>query len=72
VGAPKLVDEYCVSYRGVTIIVQRRVSPGFTDDYGYKTSSGVSGIGQSCVHNAERDARNAIDRLLDAAGRVNA
>ena len=69
-GRPRLVDVYSVSYRGVTIIVQERVVRGMATDFGYKTSSGISGIGQTCVHDAEKDARYAIDQMLDAAGRV--
>ena len=58
-----LIDVRTVTYKGVTITIQERKDGWEHVDYGYKTSNGISGIGQRSEAKALEDAKAAIDRL---------
>lgn len=60
---PNITDMYSFPYKGVTITIQRRTY-NFEIDYGYKTSSDITGIAQKSVRQAETDAMHAIDKAL--------
>ena len=59
-------DIRTVEYKGVTITVQIRIGGVGPIDYGYKTSTGIRGVGQRDAAQAEQDAMSAIDRLSEA------
>jgi len=55
-------DIKTTKYKGVTITIQLRPLK-VRYDFGYKTSNGIVGIGQSSAYQAEQDAMRAIDLL---------
>ena len=56
-----LVDQETIDYQGATITIQQRFVNGYPCDWGYKTSSDISGIGQAGQAQAIRAAKEAID-----------
>lgn len=59
----ELIDLYDVEHEAVIITIQKRVDRwGNLIDYGYTTSKGIMGIGQSSTHEAKTCAKQAIDK----------
>jgi len=56
-----MVNQGTFKHNGVTVTIQRRFVNGCPEDWGYKTSNDLGGIGQSSYVDAERVAKKAID-----------